>query len=181
VALAVGFCCRTGSAVAVAVDGTAYAGRWDVDLLAPATPGQLYHAAAGRPEAQAAAMVQAGVAAVGATAGERLDELLAALGTRPRVGVVTGDHPVPDGMPVERILAAHPLMHAAEGQLYRDALLDAAAARGLAAHGVARGNAEAMLEGELRETVAGLGAAAGRPWRKEHKLAAVAALVAAAR
>jgi hypothetical protein len=37
------------------------------------------------------------------------------------------------------------------------------------------------VTGDLAAAVAELGLAAGRPWRKEHKLAAVAALVAARR
>jgi hypothetical protein len=142
---------------------------------------QLYHAAAGEPADRRERFVRAGVERVTAVAEDRLDELVAALGGVAVVGVVTGDHPLPDDVPVTRILAAHPLMHAAEGQLYRDALLDAAAARGLSAHGVPRGRAQDLLTGSLAATVGGLGVVAGRPWRKEHKLAAVAALVAAGR
>jgi hypothetical protein len=178
---ALGFCSRTGSAAAVAVEAATHrlAGRWHVALGAPGTPVQLYHAAAGVPAARGELFVRAGVERVTAVAGERLDELVAALGRVAVVAVVTGDHPIPDDVPVARILAAHPMMHAAEGQLYRDALLDAAAVRGLTAHGVPRGRAQELLTGSLAATVAGLGLAAGRPWRKEHKLATVAALVAA--
>jgi hypothetical protein len=174
VAYALGFCSRTGSAAAVAVEARTHrlAGRWHVALGAPGT-------AAGVPAARGELFVRAGVDRVTAVAGERLDELVAALGRVAVVAVVTGDHPIPDDVPVARILAAHPLMHAAEGQLYRDALLDAAAARGLTAHGVPRARAQELLTGSLAATVAGLGLAAGRPWRKEHKLATVAALVAA--
>ena len=68
-----------------------------------------------------------------------------------------------------------------KGQLYRDALLDAAAAHGLPRYGVPRGPAEQRLAADLAAAVARIGAAAGRPWRKEQKLATVAALVAATR
>jgi hypothetical protein len=182
-AYALGFCSRTGSAAAVAVEAGSrrFAGRWDVELAAPGTPVQLYHAAAGVATARSELFVRAGVDQVTAVAGVRLDELVAALGPVAVVGVVTGDHPLQDDVPVTRILAAHPMMHAAEGQLYRDALLDAAASRGLSGHGVPRGRAQDLLTGPLAATVGGLGLAAGRPWRKEHKLAAVAALVAAGR
>jgi hypothetical protein len=181
-AYALGFCCRTGSAAAVAVgpDG-GFAGRWDVDLAAPGTPVQLFHAAAGLPAPRAERFVGDGVAAVARVAADRLRDLVAGLGGDVVVAVVTGDHPVPDGTPVARILAVHALMHGAEGQLYRDALLDAAAARGLAAHGVPRGPARARLAGDLAAPVGRIGAAAGRPWRAEQKLATVAALVALAR
>lgn len=184
-AYALGFCSRTGSAVAVAVDlgsgagGAVLAGRWTVDLTAPEVPSQLFHAAAGLPPAQAEALVWTGVTAVGEVATDRLRELQAELGLVTVVGVVTGDHPVPES--VATILAAHTLMHAAEGQLYRDALLEAAAGCGLTGHGLPKGRAAARLGGDLADTVTALGAAAGPPWRKEHKLAAVAALAGAGR
>lgn len=177
---ALGFCCRTGSAAAVAVaPGGGFAGRWDVDLSAPGTPVQLFHAAARLPAAGAQQFVRAGVDAVGAVAEALLRDLVDALGGDVVVAVVTSDHPVPEDTPVARILAVHALMHGAEGQLYRDAVLDAAAAHGLPAYGVPRGLAEARLAGDLAAAVARIGAAAGRPWRKEQKLATVAALVAA--
>jgi hypothetical protein len=182
-AYALGFCSRTGSAAAVAVDiaSCRFAGRWAVELVSPGTPVQLYHAATGLPATRLDRFVRTGVDKVRAVAGERLDELVAELGRVRVVGVVTGDNPVPDDLPVAQIVAAHPLMHAAEGQLYRDALIDAAAARGLAAHGVPRGQAQDLVTGDLAAAVAELGLAAGRPWRKEHKLAAITALVAARR
>jgi hypothetical protein len=157
------------------------AGRWAVDLAAPGTPVQLFHAAAGLATAPAEGFVRAGVDAVAAVAAARLRDLVDSLGGDVVVGVVTGDHPVPDDTPVARILAVHALTHGAEGQLYRDALLDAAAVRGVAAHGVPRGLAEQRLAGELAAAVARIGATAGRPWRREQKLATVAALVAASR
>jgi hypothetical protein len=177
-AYALGFCCRTGSAAAIAVapDG-GFAGRWAVDLSAPGTPVQLFHAAARLPVAEVQRFVRAGVDAVGAVAAARLRDLVDALGGDVVVAVVTGDHPMPEDTPVARIIA----VHGAEGELYRDALLDAAAANRLPAYGVPRGPAEQRLAGDLAAAVARIGAAAGRPWRKEQKLATVAALVAASR
>ena len=163
----------------VAVSAGAFAGRWAVDLRADGVPAQLFHAAAGLPAARAERFVRDGVEAVGAVAAARLDAIVAELSGDVLVAVVTGDHPVPDDVPIARILAVHTLMHGAEGQLYRDALLDAAAARGLVAHGVPRGPAQDRLAGDLAGVVAAIGAAAGRPWRREQKLATVAALVAA--
>jgi hypothetical protein len=43
---------------------------------------------------------------------------------------------------------------------------------------VSRKWAASRLDGNLAGTVRALGAAAGPPWRKEHKLAAVAAITA---
>src|SRR6266705_1940349 len=84
------------------------------------------------------------------------------------VAVVVGDHPVPEELAA--VLASHALMHAAEGQLYRDALLDAATALGQRGIGMSRGRLAERLAGDLAGTVRALGAAAGPPWRKEHKL-----------
>jgi hypothetical protein len=92
--------------------------------------------------------------------------------------VIVGDFPVPDSLAA--ILASHTLMHAAEGAMFRDAMLDAATTAGVRAVGVSRTAATGRLDGDLAGQVAGVGIAAGRPWRKEHKLATVAALMAAA-
>lgn len=183
VAVRLGFCSRTGSAVAVALaiepggGRIALAGRWAVELTDPDTPEQLFHAAAALPPAEADPLVRTGTEVVAAVATHRMRDLLTGLGSVAAVGVITGDHPVPDA--VTRILASHALMHAAEGQLYRDALLEAAAACGLPAYGIPKARASELLAGDLAGTVAALGTVAGRPWRKEHKLAAVAALTAA--
>ena len=91
--------------------------------------------------------------------------------------MIVGDFPVPDSLAA--ILAAHTLMHAAEGAMFRDALLDAAAAQRVRAVGVSRNVAAERLSGDLAGPVAQIGVAAGRPWRKEHKLATVAALMVA--
>ena len=171
-----GLCSRTGSAVAVAVDGDTFAGRWAVDLTAGGVPGQVWHAAAGLPPARAEALVRRAVDAVTEVATRRLADLLAELGPVEAVAVIVGDFPVPES--VAAVLASHTLMHAAEGQLYRDALLEAAAALGQRGVGLSRKRAASRLDGDLAGTVKALDAVAGPPWRKEHKLAAVAALTA---
>jgi len=171
-----GLCSRTGSAVAVAVDGRALAGRWALDLTDGRVPDEVYHAAARLGPAQAEALVGTAVDIVTEVATRELQGVLAELGRVDAVGVVLGDHPVPESLPA--ILASHVLMHAAEGQLYRDALLDAARSLGYDGYGLPRASATARLAGDLAEAVRGLGAAAGAPWRREHKLAAVAALAA---
>ena len=174
VARTIGICSRTGSAVAVAIEDATLLRRWTLDLTEGRVPAQPFHAAAGRDDA--AAFIRRAVDTVTEVAERRLRELLAEVGPVAAVAVVTGDHPVPDE--IATILAAHTLMHAAEGQLYRDALLDAATALGLRSVGMPRGRLAQRLAGDLAGTVAALGKAAGPPWRKEHKLAAVAALQA---
>jgi hypothetical protein len=174
VAPTIGICSRTGTAVAVAVEDASLLGRWTLDLTGQRVPAQPFHAAAGRVDA--AALVRRAVDTVTEVAEGRLRELLAEVGPVTAVAVVVGDHPVPDELAT--ILAAHTLMHAAEGQLYRDALLDAATALGQRGVGIPRGRLAQRLAGDLAGTVAALGKAAGPPWRKEHKLAAAAALSA---
>jgi hypothetical protein len=173
---ALGLHSRTGTAVAVALDGDRFAGRWDLDLTEESVPDQVWHAVADLPLDEAEAVAHRAIETVVAVATSALRTLLDEAGGVDVVAVVMGDFPVPDS--AAAILASHTLMHAAEGQLYREALLDAAAALGLPAVGVSRNLAASRLDGDLAAAVARLGAAAGRPWRKEHKLAAIAALTA---
>ncbi len=172
----IGICSRTGTAVAVAVQDATLVGRWALDLTEGLVPPQPWHVAAGLPGPAAEALVRRAVEIVTEVATRRLRELLTDVGTVAAVAVVVGDHPVPEGLLA--VLASHALMHAAEGQLYRDALLDAATALGQHGIGMPRGRLAQRLAGDLAGTVRALGAAAGPPWRKEHKLAAVAALTA---
>ena len=97
--------------------------------------------------------------------------------------VLVGD-PMPDWT-VDEILAVHFRMHKAEGELFRTALELAAAACGLKLHKIP----EKLLMTEaskrlktssdaLLKTIASLGKAAGPPWGKDQKGAALAALVA---
>ena len=89
------------------------------------------------------------------------------------VGVVGKVRNVPDDL--QRILVAHALLHAAEGALYEEALLDAATRAGLGA---------LLVEERTIEIPAALdrlGKQLGPPWQKDHKLAASAALAVLAR
>ena len=173
-ARALGMFSRTGTAVAVALDNATLIGRWAVDLTEGRVPGHVFHEATELPLPQAETLVRHVVDVVTEVAVRRLRELLTEVGAVDGISVVVGDHPVPES--VSAILASHALMHAAEGQLYRDALLDAAAAVGQRGIGLPRKQAVNRLEGDLAAVIRALGAVAGPPWRKEHKLAAVAAL-----
>src|SRR5262249_57236585 len=85
----------------------------------------------------------------------------AAIARPTAVGVVAWGSRLPDSL--EAILAAHPFVHAAEGELFRRALLDAAGARGLLVP------AEAACEAVER-----IERPAGPPWARDQKLAAAA-------
>jgi hypothetical protein len=72
---------------------------------------------------------------------------------------------------IEDVMCSHAWMHAAEGVLYREAVLAAARRCGWAAHAVELSSLPAA-EQHLSE----IGRAAGRPWRRIEKDAARAAI-----
>jgi hypothetical protein len=92
--------------------------------------------------------------------------------------------PLPD---LKAILASHSLIHAAEGEFYRDAVARACAAAGIPVARVkerevadwtaARLN---LTDAGLRERLAAFGKALGPPWTADEKLATMAAWLALA-
>ena len=88
-----------------------------------------------------------------------------------RAAVVRGKgKPLPE---LDAIVKVHALWHAAEGELYRDALDAACAELGVAVIGVPQPELAAPAA-----ALAALGKAAGKPWTVEQKEAAMAALLA---
>jgi hypothetical protein len=98
---------------------------------------------------------------------------------------VAAPRQVPDDL--SEILGSHPLVHTAEGQLFRDALADATEQLGLPLTrfvqqelyeeaAVQVGTTDASLQAQLT----GLGRALGPPWQKDQKEAAAAAWLALA-
>jgi len=88
---------------------------------------------------------------------------------------------------LDKILASHAQLHAAEGDLYREALAEAAAACKLPVAGFPPkqlyADAAAALgttEAKLRDLLTRTGKELGSPWRVDHKDATLAALLAAA-
>src|SRR5215467_10615091 len=129
--LAVGVVTRTGSAVVVALSGPGsapcFAGRWEIGLVGAGFPAQPYHMAADLDTAAADTLVGSAVRAAedAAVAGLRLiaDGLPAAAEVLAVAVAVKAVH-VPDDLAA--ILRSHARMHAAEGVLYREAVLAAA-------------------------------------------------------
>ena len=84
---------------------------------------------------------------------------------------------------LERILASHTLLHAAEGDLYRSVVIDAFARHGLDVEPVPRpdvaSRAQRAIGHDTTALLTRLGRDAGPPLRKEHKDAALVALAAA--
>ncbi len=89
---------------------------------------------------------------------------------------------VPDSL--EEVLSSRRLTYAADGMLYRESLADAAAALGMEVRRYPRKADPTLLAAEamgvdvaaVTSLVARFGREAGPPWRKDHKLAAAAAL-----
>ena len=89
---------------------------------------------------------------------------------------------LPDSL--EKVLSSHRLTLAADGMLYREALAKAAAELGMEVRRYPRKTdptvlaAEAMGvdAAEVTSLIAQFGREAGTPWRKDHKMAAAAAL-----
>ena len=89
--------------------------------------------------------------------------------------------------PLESILKSHPLVHAAEGELYRRVFADACSALGAQPQRVPAealtgrvGKAVGLSADKGRLALAAMGKASGKPWAAEQKEAALAAWLALA-
>jgi hypothetical protein len=169
-ATGLGITVRTGWAVAVAVRGRTFGARWALRLVPEHLPRQPYHAAQELPPAEAERLVGQVEETAAQTA---LAELRAIVTTLPGLaGIALVANPgvvapatVADGF------RTHMAMHAAEGALYRDCVAEACESLGFTAV-VLAADELAPHDALIRE----FGAVAGRPWRREHKDAARAAL-----
>ena len=79
-------------------------------------------------------------------------------------------------IPMEKLLASSSLYHTAAGALYQQSLRAAFENLGLPCAAIRFDEAEALISAD---EVATIGQQAGRPWRKDHRFASVAALHAA--
>ena len=89
---------------------------------------------------------------------------------------------LPDSL--EEVLSSRPLTFAADGMLYRESLAEAAAELGMEVRRYPRKTDPTVLAAEAMDVdvagvtslIAQFGREAGTPWRKDHKMAAAAAL-----
>lgn len=189
--VAFGMKAHSGWAVLVAVGerdgGLVVADRRRIELVEDEWAKQPYHAAEDLKPQAARDVVKRGVEAARRIA---IREMRAAVKReRERENEVAGCavlvvDPMPDWS-AEEILAVHFRMHKAEGVLFRDALVRAAKACGLRLVEIPEkmltSHAERALGAPasgLAKEIAKLGKAAGPPWGKDQKEAAIAALVA---
>jgi hypothetical protein len=193
VCAALGFKLHTGWATLVAVAGqpgeiqVLFRGR--IDLLPPdeSVPRFVYHAAAELPLSQATALVKRARGASQKTARSALKDVLRDLdsrGAKPDVrGVPSGSTLVPDDL--SRILRSHPLIHAAEGALFQQAIVSACESCGLTVTAAREREvwsraaaAWGLTETGLRKEMNALRKSVGAPWSADHKTAAAVALLA---
>src|SRR6266850_4969891 len=96
--------------------------------------------------------------------------------------LLASGRPLPD---LEKILASHALIHTADGELFREAILHASARSGLAMSAVKErelldraGQAFRIKSAALLQRVTELGRPLGAPWSQDEKFATLAAWLA---
>lgn len=182
---AIGFRAHSGWAAAVALAGPADSPvvvarrRIEMRERGAAGPSQPYHAAVGLDIREAERLVRECAARAAELAVAALRGLVEDLGRlgHPVVGcglLLGSGRPLPT---IEKILSSHPLLHTAEGELFRNALRAASLECGLPVSEVK----ERLLAEDLKRQAAGLGKAIGPPWRQDEKLAAAVAWMVIAR
>lgn len=182
--IALGWRVHSWWAVVVAVRGPAAApavlARERVTLLDDPAVQEAYHAAVRLPLDEAPAFIASVQEDAAEVASVLIARMASSLGPIATVGVVGGDRKLPD---LARILAKHALLHAAERNLYEQAVVQGAAQAGLRVTALpATGNllddASRILGVELEPLLHDLGDSIGKPWQKDHREATAAALVA---
>lgn len=188
---ALGFRAHTGWAVVVAIAGPPRAPsvvyRSRIELGSTDAPRFVYHAAQEAGPAKAPGIVRRAETTAHKAAADGIRAALATLESQGHQAVagtvLVGTARVPAAL--ETILASHPLIHAAEGKLFRDALISGCKACGIHVNGIPErelwnqaekglGLKKKALENHLAE----LGRVSGRPWAQDQKLAAMAAWLA---
>jgi hypothetical protein len=142
-------------------------------------PRFVYHQAAELPLAEASKLVKRTKRAVQESASAALAGLLQELRSSAvsidAAGVTTGSMAVPSDLPA--ILAAHTLIHLAEGALFQEAVAQACEARGMKVIRVRERELWSKLSADVREEVDRLRGLIGPPWGADQKTATAAALV----
>ena len=95
--------------------------------------------------------------------------------------LVASGRPLP---PLAKILAAHPLIHTAEGEFFRNAIRNACARLKISVEAVRERDLEERMKtaygpsaGRLQRSLESAGKSLGPPWSKDHKTAALAAVI----
>lgn len=186
--VALGFAVRTGRAVIVALGESLQApvvmAKTRIDVATTFEEGAVFHTAQRLSLEKARLLVRTSEATFVARARVQLAAFVSKLeATVVAAGMAAG--PPKTLPPIETILKAHPMLHAAEGELYRRVFAEAAATLRVPLARVpvdalsARAAAELeMGSAELAARLAAMGKASGRPWAADQKNAALAAWLA---
>jgi len=159
-----------------------------VAITSPGTPGanQPYHFAENveLPEAEKflgncfAASNRLAIAAVRGVVGELHGRQYRVVGS---AVLLASGRPLP---PLSKILASHALIHAAEGEFFREAFSKGCESLGLSVTGFRERNLDECVQTtfgkaatRMWQQISTLGRSLGPPWTKEQKTAALAALV----
>ena len=159
-----------------------------VAITSPGTPGanQPYHFAENLelPEAEKflgncfAASKRLALAAVRDVVGELRGRQYRVVGS---AVLLASGRPLP---PLSKILASHALIHAAEGEFFREAFSKACECLDLSVTGFRERNLDECVQTtfgkaapRMRQQISTLGRSLGPPWTKDQKTAALAALV----
>jgi len=171
----IGFRAHSGWAAMVAVAGgkAVLRGRVEMSSGAGFYARQPYHAAEEMTLSDAEAFLRQTEKAAIEMAAAQIGDVIARLGTMKGAAVLLGSaRPLPE---LAKILAAHPLIHTAEGVFYRDVLLRACQTIKLPVTGIRE--AEVLQRcGVSQEQLTAMGKLLGRPWTQDEKLSAAAAL-----
>ena len=164
-------------AVAGSIDAPRILERRRIVIADPEMPGsrQPYHAAAELSFPRAEALVQQAIDSSRALALEALSAAVNSLRSRGHdvaaVAVLLGSgKPLPA---LEKILASHPLLHTAEGEMFRDVLIWAGKESRLPVAGIR----EKSLDAASLKQIDSLGKLIGPPWTQDQKHASLAALM----
>jgi len=158
-----------------------------IEVITEAAPGakQPYHFAANLELPEAPKFIAKCFAASKSLATQALRDLLAELSARQfRVAgaavLLASGRTLP---PLEKILVAHPLLHTAEGQFFREVFAKACESLALPVTGIRERDLDAQLQQtfgkaatKMHRQISAAGRALGPPWTADQKTAALAAL-----
>ncbi|HEX4803977.1 MAG TPA: hypothetical protein VFV14_10710 [Myxococcaceae bacterium] len=197
--VAFGFSVHTGWAALVAVQGPvsldapAILDRRRVEMMEggkPEAPAFVYHAAAKLPLKSAGPLVQRAAALAKSRASDALESAMRELSQAGHTVVASGIVAAKRSLALpslERILAAHTLIHSAEGELYRQAIIAASEGLKLSVTTVPAGDLYGRASKtlghpveSLRRKLAEMGHRVGAPWTVDQKEGLLAALLALA-
>jgi hypothetical protein len=193
---ALGFRMHSGWGVLVAAAGDAdsveIVDRRRIVVSDPKMPGaiQPYHHAANLKIQESESHIANCAATSERLAGEAVERVIHELEGREYriVGsavLLASGRPLP---PLAKILAAHPLIHAAEGEFFRATVRNACARLKISVDAIRERELEERMQaafgtsgGRMQRQLEAAGRSIGPPWTKDHKTAALAALIALSR